>query len=482
MLSSISDILDDLYRIDPTLREHETELIPLLEKLIKHRPDVKPDETFVRELRSRLLALAREDSLAGQNTRSPFFSFFTMQRTTPILAGLVLGALLAAPATYYVLRPGALPLNEKTGSPLFSYSITKEAAPQAFGDLPAIASPSAAQGRGGGGGGDAAMIAPDGILPAYTQYEYVYEGELPTLPQAVDVLQRERRIAGPAITSLLKGFNMGMVDLGSFPNAALDSMTFSQGTDFGYMVNLLLRDGQIGIAQDWERWPHPEAVCKDEACYKRYRPTIDDVPSDDRLISTAAAFLAEHQVDLSHYGEPEVDMNWRQEYERAAVKSDAFIPDSVRVLYPLLVEGKPVYDMGGTKSGIGVSVHLKHNRVSDVWGLQNQTYKSSSYAGVQDAESVKTYLKNMEKLPYRVLAEQGTQEAKITTVTLGEPHMGYTLVYQQDGVSSRELFVPALIFPVLNPPQDYSFYRSSIAVPLAKDIIDKQKDGPLFMQ
>ncbi len=480
MLSSISDILDDLYSIDPSLREHEQELVPLLEKLIEHRPDVKPDEAFVRELRSRLVARAREAAHvpAGKNAR---ITLFTMQRFTPILAGLVVGAILTAPATYFFLRPEALPVNEKEGGPLFSYSIRQEAAPKAFGDLSAVAPLGGAQGRGGGGAAaDSALLAPE-TLPAFTQYAYVYEGELPELPATVEVLQREKRIEGPALTSFLRDIDLGMIDLGGFTDTMLDGMTFSQKKDYGYIVNVMLRDGQISLSQDWERWPHPEAACKDEECFKRYRPSAEDVPSDEALIGIADAFLKEHNADLSRYGAPEVDQSWLREYGRAAVKSDVFVPDALRVIYPLLLEGKPVYDMGGAKTGISVGIHVKEKRVTDVWGIQNQAYRSSSYAGVQDAETVKTFLRNLEQVPPNVLLERGVQQQAIRVpVKLGEPTQGYTTVYQQDGVTGKELLVPALVFPVLEAPQDQFYFRTSVAVPLARDVLEKQEGGPVY--
>ena len=495
MDSLVTTLLEELYRIDPTLRNHEAELIPLVEKLLRHKPDIRPDERFVQELRAQLTERASLSSATkdGRGSLFPFLTMHTLSRLTPAIAGLLVGVLLAVPATYLVLRPESLPSfvrGDADGTDsLFTYSVRPEATNRAFGALDAVATVPQGRGGGGGGGGDvaaesAALDAPATSKiypPEYQEYVFLYEGGFPELPATVNVLQREKAIAAPAASSVLKNFNIGMVDLGSFTDARVDAVNFSQQQEFGYMFYVSLREGTISISQDWERWPHPESRCTSEECYQQYRPTPADVPTDGKAVEIAQGFLQSHGIDIAQYGAPEVDNNWRREYERMEDKRYAYVPDSVRVIFPLLVEGEPVYDMGGGKSGISVGVHVKHLRVSDVWGIQNQTYASSAYDGIQDAEVIRTYLKNLEKMPVSVLDQNDGATVKTVEIKLGEPKTGYTLTYLQDGTQSKELLVPALIFPVLDVPEGQYYYRQYITVPLAAELLGKQ-DGRLYMQ
>ena len=57
MTDRIRSILDELYEIDPALREHEADLIPLIDLLLTHDPGKQPDELFVEELRRQLASL-----------------------------------------------------------------------------------------------------------------------------------------------------------------------------------------------------------------------------------------------------------------------------------------------------------------------------------------------------------------------------------------------------------------------------------------
>src|SRR3989344_6636614 len=52
---NIKAILFDLYELHPQLQSHEKELIQLIHELLSSRPDTKLDESFVQELRLKLI-------------------------------------------------------------------------------------------------------------------------------------------------------------------------------------------------------------------------------------------------------------------------------------------------------------------------------------------------------------------------------------------------------------------------------------------
>ena len=49
------DILEELYALDPTLREKEAEIKKIIERMIKNRPEVEINETFRSELREKIM-------------------------------------------------------------------------------------------------------------------------------------------------------------------------------------------------------------------------------------------------------------------------------------------------------------------------------------------------------------------------------------------------------------------------------------------
>jgi inhibitor of cysteine peptidase len=60
-MSNIKNILNELYVIDPTLREHEAKLIPAIEEIVYARPDVVIDASFAQQLKNDLLSPNKQD-------------------------------------------------------------------------------------------------------------------------------------------------------------------------------------------------------------------------------------------------------------------------------------------------------------------------------------------------------------------------------------------------------------------------------------
>jgi len=489
----LREVLDELYALDPTLRTQEEELIPVLEKLLKRKPDTEPDPAFVQKLR----VLLRDKAAEGP-APSSFFSFLTMPTFNYAITGAVLGAIITGPVVYGIMSSGGIPAFPTDGTreqALFSYSV-EDTGSRAFGELangnvdtygmrggspsPEMAMNSRPQ---SGGGGDAAVTM-DGdqkmmIAPEMTEYTLKFDGELPALTaEQIDVFKRQKGISSADVSTILGAFDTGLVDLTSFGGAKADNISFYQDTQYGYMVNVSFREGVISMNANWEKWPHPESSCMDEACYQRYRIKIGDIPADETILSIADDFIDAHNVDLSQYGEPEVDNMWRVNYEAADNKADYYLPEISRVIYPQLVDGKPVYDESGAKSGISVGVNVREKKVSDVWGIMDQKYLKSAYPAVTDISLITAYLENFGKMPEGWMPE-GTTVTK-AEITLGTPEIAFVKHYTYENNVSDELIIPALVFPVTNVPAGTYFYRNSITVPLAADILEKmtsQSDG-----
>lgn len=475
--SHITSILAELYELDPGLKAHQQQLIPLIETLLAHNPTRKPDARFVSELRSRLQARAAELSSSSPSPFS-FMNFFSF-KLPYALAGAALALVIAVPATYFALQPRTgVPLtatNESSqGIDLFGYSV-KSTGRESL-DLQSLTPGGAAIGRGGGAGaaaGDAAAssVTQDSKLidpGEFTQYNYVFDGELPELPASVAVLQRQKNSEVVTMSAIRNAFNVKPIDLSTFRDAKVESINFVQDIPNGYAIGLHLSEGSISINQNWQRWPSLQVEGASQL-----KPS--DIPADDVLIAIANDFMKAHGIDLSQYGEPEIDMQWKIEYDRASDKSQVYVPFTQRVIYPLVIDGKPVYEEGGMKTGINVGVNVSNKKVADMWGIVSQSYLSSEYDGVTDGASVTDYLKNFEQFPGDYKPQGVT--VKNVEVKLGTPTVSTVKYYWYDGKGmTSELLVPSLVFPVEKNEDANLIYRQSVVVPLAKDVLEKMKD------
>ncbi len=457
MKTPMNTFLAELYEIDPGLRAHEADIIPLIDKLLKNDPATSPDPAFVAQLRTQLRERAHtmnEAPAAG----------FTWSNVLYGLSG-ALAVLVILPVMYLGWTNGKNDATETmSDGALFGYSV-EEAGDNAFGPLKGI-TPGAGGARnqsgGGGMGGDAAvtnpapmaaegsaamdygttdidstglttgkMIAPG---PMY-QYEYVYDGELTGLADTVSVYKRDPSGSTIPMSALASRLNLGTINLESFRNMNVESVSFSQNVPYGYQMYVNLRDGTLGINAQWDQWP--QSKCQTEACYRAQQVKIGDIPADDQLIAIARSFVGEHGVDLSQYGEPEVDNAWRVQYEAAPDKSTMYVPETMRVVFPLLIDGKPAYDQGGAKNGISVGVQVKEKKVMDVWGISNRTYLKSDYAGVTDAALIKSFINKTDKWAMDPMPRAGGTEVRTGKVILGEPTLAHAMYYSyKDNLSS----------------------------------------------
>lgn len=497
MKTSIKQFLADLYAIDPTLKAHEPELIPLLEKLIAEDPSSAPDDAFVQKLRMQL-----REHAAGLE-QEPAGSFF--ERFKYAFGGL---------ATVAVILPVAFILTNQQptnpGSPLFTNSV-ESTGKNAFGklsdmittnsmvgtDMRSARPQSGGGGPGIGGGGEGAVtnaVAPYGdmdmrIMPWNpVTYTYVYSGSLTDLQPNVSVYKRNFKRLSVPMSTIAASLNLGGVNMGSFSNMDVESVSFAQQSQYGYRMYVNMMDSSVSIDANYEKWP--QSNCQTEACWKQQQVKIGDVLSDEEAISIAQDFAKDHGIDLSEYGTPELDSQWRREYDRATDKSLVYIPDSQRVIFPQLIDGKPVYDQSGIKSGLSISVNVKEKRVMNVYGIADHSYLKSEYAGVTDEAAIQTFLSSVDNYNYYIdpaaSVREGSADAntKKVTVILGQPTVSYALYYRYTQNRNEEILIPSLVFPVERVEGDTTenmYYRQQVVVPLSQEMLEEMSKQPEVM-
>ncbi len=486
---NIDQILQELFSVDPALKDRESELRAVIEKMLASKPDTAIDEEFVRGLRQKLLAeadlkQARERS-AGSMLR--IFGY--------ALGGLAVVVLVVAATNYTKNNQSPKPtLTQHDAVSIFSPKLAVNAVGnQAFGNL--TRQDVAITGRGGGqesapaglGGTDTfaapmAKIAPDmagGGLVSNIRYVYKYAGGDIALNQKQVAVYRRVKNSGSGVSAstLLSQLNFGLLDISKFSNAEVQSMNIVENKEFGYNFYISAQEGTISISENWQTWPNPERNCTNDQCLQNMKLKMSDVPTDSELAGIADQFLHDHNIALESYGKPQVLSDWKRQYEAASNKAESYIPNVVTIIYPLMVDGHQVYDQGGNPYGLSVSVDIRFKKVSGVAELASLNYESSQYPAVTDAKGV------------IAMAEQGGAvgsfyygpgNAKEVTVELGQPAQGYVQIYKNDPAGQGQmLLVPALIFPITNKPEG-DFYQKNVVVPLVSGMVETPgQDGPI---
>ena len=500
----IEQLSKELFAYDKSFMAHEKEVKQLIGQLLQAKPDTKFDENFALMLRQQLMQ--KVENLKTEKTAGTNFNW--RMALWPALAVVVL-----------VVSGVALNQNKKTSTvQLLSGEIEIEATGKnAFGSLSMEA---VAFGRGGGGGGSETSVALDSnstsasvaaiapfaeptalvatteptrsqsggggsdakIMPPFISYKYVYKGDDLTLDQTeVNVYRRQKGLTSSAANQFLKQLRFGLLDMTKFNNVSIDSINLMENKEYGYNIMVNFRDGIISVNENWELWPSPTKQCQTPECYDSARIKPNEVPADSELISIADGFLKDHGISTQNYSKPEVMDYWRRELAAASDMTQVYIPEIASVVYPLILDGKQVYDEGGSPAGLVVNVNIRAKKASGIQELAVQKYQSSAYQGETNVDRI---LKLAETGDFRQIYYGMETGQNTEVIELGTPTKSLLKIWQYKNGSSEELYVPALVFPVISAPKnpgDYGYYyKTNVIIPLAKEILDSNNNGGII--
>lgn len=472
----IKNILEDIYKIDDSLRVRGPQLEKIVAEILEAKPLVSIDEKFKKELYKELM-----ERVSGlkQNRANVWQWIFSKKLSYALVGAVAVVVIVVGVGIFH------------TKSSRVEFKFTKTGLnDEAFGPLgtaqdgqPAGVLEGGVGGGAKGGGGGMAAGTPDQavacagqagcVIPPDYFPEYVYAGEDIKLEQtSVEVLRRKNRMEPLGI---LKSFGLGLVDLSVFKDTKIQTVNFVQDKKYGYNVSINFEEGTISVDAYWPRWPQSYNECADDRCIEENRIKFSDIPADEELIRIANQFIAEHRISLKSYGQPEADNDWRN--QPGILEAQIYVPDSIFLTYPLLIDGKSVYEQSGTKLGIRVGINIREKRVSGMYNLSLQEYESSMYDAETDFSRI---LKFAEK---GGINRYYWNEGKTKKVEIGTPAQEYMVVwkYDRDNQMNKMLIIPALIFPITKTSVEGYYYQKNIIVPLAKELLEENENpAPLL--
>ncbi|MDD3190125.1 MAG: hypothetical protein PHI66_00295 [Candidatus Pacebacteria bacterium] len=486
MNEKIKDILKDIYKIDPSLRSDEVEIIKVLEELLEIEPDLEPDEEFVLSLKKQLVESVGPMKVVGKKE----FSFLEMYKGLSFaIGGLVVVVVILISVSGISNRSG---VDMENGRNLFfsSEPTVAQLKDNAFGVLSdlnveksssdEVNMESVPAGAGGGrystppGNAESKIDYPFG--PMY--YSYVYAGEEIVIEQEkMDVFRKvptSGSVKGGSVTGRI---NFNLFDLGKVGDANVGNISFVDNSDFGYRTEIDFTNGSAYIYKNWEKWPnYYSTTCTSEGCYETDRPSLSDIPDDEVIVAVANDFLSGYGIDTSIYGEPEVNRDFLMYYKNI---EDAYIPDEVTVIYPFLINDIKVYEGYGNISGLNVNYDVRSGRVSAVNNLTVQNYESSLYDTERDFDKIINSVNSPDRSK-PVLYDERTESVKVT-IELDTPFVGLEHFWRYDKTENKsyEYLVPALIFPVKSISEDNYYWKKRVIVPIIKDFINQSDGDPI---
>lgn len=478
MNHDINKLLEELYAFDNSFRNHEKELIQIIEIMMKNKPNTDIDEIFKDNL---LQGIKQKISQLEYNKPKTNFilsltNLFMNKNLNIAMSGL---ALVVIAVSFYQFFPTEN--ISKITSTDGNISISENDKEGAFGDFTfnngfeSMRSQSGGGGMGGGGGeaySDAKMIAPY-PYPYNRNIIFKSEGEFPTFEPKMNVYKKDKNIAKNLATNILENLDIKNIDKEVLKSSYVQSLNLVQDEDKGYNFYLDFENGTFSVSKNYLRWPAPvESECNNKGpdCYEKLRLKITDVPKDEVIIKLANQYVNQYKIDLSNYGAPEVNNQWRLGYERSEYKSTYYIPETISVLFPLMVNGYEVYDEWGNKFGMNVNINIRDNSLDGMWQIESLAYEASSYPTEDDISKIKEFIEVGGTNGYKISGPG----IKTYTIKLSAPKISLMKIYKYVGNTTEEYLVPAMVFDLKEIPkeaEEYS-YRTSIVVPILKNALD----------
>ncbi len=490
MVNNLTTIVEELIALDPSLRENQVELERALARIIEAKPNTKFSNAFKNELFAELSARFTPESSEVSS------SLFSMAHKWLFGAGgAVLGALLVAVIQFSqqdsFFAPQAPSMDGAEVAMEAGESTVSTTGRQAFGSLavtdnaanpaPSTLSVDTKMRPQSGGGGGAAEA--DAMIYPYnpTTLEYTFEGEY-TLPVGdVSVLRRVKDGTLPSnVSALISGFSSKLLNWSAFSGVKARMVNLVESGNEPFNITIDYVEGTVSMYKEYNWANRPDANCQDEACYARYRIKESDMPSDEAAIGMADSFLRSHGINTENYGTPVVEDQWRFWLARSTDRMAYYYPESINVIYPFLINGKPVYEEYGNVVGLSVTIDVRHDEVSGLYNLQTLDLQSSDYAAVSDKAKFDEFVK---RGGINVWIDPSVT-SKVSG-TLGTPTDVYVRIWKwnESAKTNTELYVPALAFPVTSTPEEVMQDRKFVVIPLADELLTSNNGGamPLMM-
>lgn len=317
-------------------------------------------------------------------------------------------------------------------------------------------------GQGGGSSTAVDMVYP--YEPTY--YKYIYKGEEFTQnEERMAVLRRVTSNANISGSMFADVLDFDLFDINKINKAKTSNLSFYEDREFGYRTEIDLVRETVSIYKNWDKWPQD---------YLK-QLTLTDLQDDKEIIGVANAFLDDYQIDKSAYGTPEINKSFLNYY--ATEQQKVYVPEEISVIYPLVVDGKSVYESYGELNGLSVNYDLRNNKVSSIYNLTTHNYQSSAYEAETDVSKILTRAQNIDG--FMPLKDDVNVTYKTIELELDTPVMGYEILWKYEDNQNLEYLVPCLVFPVKENSEAPAYMRKRVIVSLIKDFLDQNNDIPV---
>ena len=437
MQTTTKKLLDELYDLEPLLKERESEITEIIETMLTKRPIIKIDESWKKKVKEEILStFTQKEREKVWNIR--FWSWF-FPLTTTVFALLFFSTLV--PSLFHWERggmnsPGLMTVERKeskqwqqdaTITPMMTISRT--------------------------------MMAPsEGV-----QYHYVYTGSLDIVPRKLPVYEKKSSSFDTnELETYILWSSLEELDIHALKNAHITTLTLVEDRPFGYMLTIDFLWGNISLYQNYEKWPQPK--CNQDWCEAQKALTLTDISNEKKILSISDVFLEKYGIKGMKYGSGFIDYSWKNQNEN-------MIPEILTILYPVLLDDMMIYEENGIPRWITLTYDVRNGIISGLSGLEKSSVQRIESPIISDTRELQTMIsQGGQYVEYR----EETWDRKIIDITLGTPTIAYMHISRTSSSGSlREYYIPSLVFRVIDIPKDTNI-SDTIIIPLVSEFLENE--------
>lgn len=480
MNSKINEILTELYDLDSSLKGKETDLIKIIEKMLKSKPNIKIDEDFKANLKKQILekiTYKQENIFSIKDSFKYLWIFLSWAIAFSLIFSFYPGILsidknddlldLSGDSNLALNFSFVPEVKHISDNAFWELSFNKQISSWIWWAwvwwwwITTVESSTLST---------KIRVDWDYIPKVYTYSLKDWE-KLPEIPDSMLVYKKENKDMQVKSSILKDIFKTDIVDLSKFRDLWLSNLNLYENIDKWYQINISLREWIVNIYRNYSSWMRALDDSQDKL-------TIDNVPDDKKIVEIVWDFASKYSVDLSNYSGVLVDSSWKTYYENSDNKSDYYIPEILSVSYQLDLDWKSVYESNWYPYWLNASVNIRDMQVNSFWPINTYDLIWSNYELITENDRI---LEELKKWNYYYNSNYGIDsnfdEVK---VEVWDAKIVYIreYIYNSENNVSEEYFVPWLLFKVFTETDSSNmiFPWNYVSIPLVWDFLEKNND------
>ena len=423
MKTEIKEILDELYELDISLKEKESELVSIISKMIESKPNIAIDNNFKAELKSKILSQMNNKSnkFLNINALKYFLTFLSGIAVLTLFLNIypnIFSWNVDKIATIDDLNISFAPHIEKldmdnafwklsfsegewktmewwwvskwmTNNTTMSVEwnsieVKSPMLDKRMNILPVdnwltkIEDPS-----------DLMPVVP---YPDYTQKLYIYKlrvwEKLPEIPKSMYVYKNKNFSINTVNANLSEIFKTDIIDFSKIKKLWLLNLSVYEDINDWYQFDISLSEWIVNINRNYLKWP--------EIDYSSQRE-LADLPNDDTILKIVNNFVNKYSINVSSFFKPIVNNVWKNEYESNTNIENFYVPDILSVLFQFNIDWIWVHEIYGNPYWLEATVNARDMKVNSFWPIQKLDLAWSKYDLITDNSKI---LELAKKWPY----------------------------------------------------------------------------------